>query len=230
MPSVQVLDPQGRELRSLPPRKAAEKVRRGDARWIAHPEATPHTTAGTIQLLHEITLPPPDSAASLVLAPNGEQFGRIRAELAADYLRHGLVSRIGFDGPLGPRAVMANPEYVQTGAVWMVMCWEGERAGEATWNRDALREEIVALVAGGCPWEDVGRFVANRAGQLVGPREQALLMRDVRALSRQLGAVEFLDAKDFAKVRKRLIETAAPTTETTRGSAGGSPIRRPLGV
>lgn len=86
---ILVLDPYGRRVRTMAPRRAQEKVERGRATWCHQPRHLPDRQHGTIVLDHVPRDPVPERSSTLLLDAHGVPFWKgLDPRVARQLVRH----------------------------------------------------------------------------------------------------------------------------------------------
>lgn len=195
--SVLVLDPAGRPLKPVPPRKAEGKVLRGHARWLHAPRCRPDTRAGTIVLTHGVSPEPETPAGTQVFNADGVRLGWVSREAAEARVRKGILISVG-----GGLNAAILPRRVPRSAMRLFRKLECGLA----WRRLLDRERVVGrimrrVLEGGDPREALEELVTSELGR----RPAEITIGELRAFLRQLSALDLLAAGDLTDLRRALL-------------------------
>lgn len=201
--SIRVLDPQGRPLRPVSRRKAAEKVRRGDARWLHAPEVPPDRLWGCIVMCHPVSPEPEPPPAVQVFDADGVLLGWVSR---AAVRRHRLGERAAVLGsPAGEPHALVLQERADPQALAEVRRLEARRVAWGAEERERLREAVLAAVRGGGAWQEVEEAIlALAARRLVRPGAGHLALEEVRRFRRLVERLDLAAAPDLGPVRAAL--------------------------
>lgn len=184
--SIFVLDPAGRPLRPISPRKAAGKVERGNARWLHAPGHDPDMTSGAIIMAHAVRPQPEDPERVQLFDADGVRLGALDAEYVA---RAGTQPSVEIDR-IADYAVILRRR-APAALVQAIREAELRRAWRRLLDRDRVISETLRSVCekGAEPWSALERQILNEMSPY--PRRAALA--EVRALRARWERLDLAD-------------------------------------
>ncbi|WP_264844391.1 hypothetical protein [Caldinitratiruptor microaerophilus] len=199
--SIRVLDPHGRPLTPVPPKKAVGKVDLGDAVWLHVDGVDPDPHHGTIVLTHPVDRPPAPRPLVQLFNADGQLLGWVSREVALHYVRREALRVVGHPPPGELHAVIlprpATPE-----ALKEIRRIIARRAAERTLDRHTIRNEILRILREGGAWAEVEQAVEALATErLVSSTSASAAVEDLRRFARQLAALDLATASDLAVAR-----------------------------
>ncbi len=228
--SIRVLDPRGRPLRPVSPKKAAGMVERGRARWLHAPGVDPDRDHGTVCVLHPVEPEPERRRLAQVFDADGvflaclDRFA-LRYSIAASRVDALVVG----DSAEYNAVMLAAPATREVKAE--IRRVRARQAGVAALERERIRDALLAAVRP-CDraasddeavlrWRQAEEAIqALAAMRALSRGAEALALRELDRLRRQVGRLDLAIAADMAEVAAALARGLAeerPRGGVTRG-------------